>query len=389
MTEQTLTAATARSIQPGQTIKCHVVLGLQLKGLAGGRASWLLYYRSADGTQRRPKIGDYPTMTLEMARSVARDWLERIAKGDDPSLAKKALRTAPTVADAIAEYLSAGAGHLKPRSRTEVTRNLSKHVLPHIGGKRVADLLRSDVTRLHQHVTEASGPIAANRVLAALSAVLSMCEHDDYKWRERNSNPCRDVTRNRELLRRVHVTEEQFWRVADALDALRMSYPRHVAAIYVILYAGTRVTELITAPRAALSGNTLVLDVHKTDRTGEPRIIHLPQQAVELIAALPDDGSGRLFGHIAGKESVFRIWEKARLAAGCPDVRLQDMRRTFASIALSHSGASLSQVGQLFSHRDSRTTQRYTWLTDRAGNQITQRTADVMQGLMATRPKEK
>lgn len=384
-----LAAATARAIQRGDIIKDHVVLGLQLKGLAEGRGSWLLYYRSADSTQRRPKLGNYPSMTIEAARSVAREWLSRVAAGDDPSASRIAARSAPTVSDAVSEYLASGTRHLKPRSREEVERHLRKHVLPALGHHRAADLLRSHVSAWHADVTRTSGAVAANRALATLSAVMTMCEADDYRYRPRNSNPCKEVSRNREALRRVHVTEEQFWRIAAALDALRTSYPSHVAAIYVMLYAGTRVTELIGAPRSALVGSTLILDVHKTDRTGEPRVIHLPQQAVELLASLPDHGDGRLFGAIPGRESVFRIWEKARAAAGCPDLRLQDMRRTFASVALSYGGASLHQIGQLFSHADPRTTKRYAWLTSQAGSQIAQSTADRIDSLISHKPDKK
>lgn len=381
-----LNAESIRELRAGQTIKCHVVLGLQLKGLPSGRGSWMLYYRSADGTQRRPKLGDYPSVPLAKARQIAQDWLARVAKGDDPSEARKAVRDAPTVSNAISEYLRASAGHLKPRSLAETQRNLVKHVLPAIGGKRVADLMRSDIAVLHKRLTADAGPVAANRTINSLSAVLSMCEADDYSWRPRGSNPCREVPRNRELLRRVHVTEDQFRAVALALDTLADRYPRHVAAIYIALYAGTRITELVTAPRDALRGAMLILDEHKTDRTGEPRIIHLPTQAVDMLRALPDDGSGMLFGRL-DRFGVRGVWERAREQAGVPHVRLQDMRRTFASIALSRVGASLAGVGRLLGHADAKTTMRYAWLTDAAGRDLTQQTADEISALM--RPVDK
>ena len=57
------------------------------------------------------------------------------------------------------------------------------------------------------------------------------------------------------------------------------------------------------------------------------------------------------------------MWRIVRKMAGLEDVRLHDLRHSFASIAVS-SGASLPIIGALLGHTDAATTQRYAHLHD-------------------------
>ena len=70
----TLTNTTIKTAKPGSVIKDASVPGLQLRTF-GQRRSFYLYYRNKSGTQRKPKIGDWPTITIDQARQIARKWL--------------------------------------------------------------------------------------------------------------------------------------------------------------------------------------------------------------------------------------------------------------------------------------------------------------------------
>lgn len=179
------------------------------------------------------------------------------------------------------------------------------------------------------------------------------------------------------------------------LAALSDKYPCHVAAIYTILYAGTRITELVTAKYEHLHGNVIVLGEHKTsDRIDDDRTIRLPRQALALISALPSFGSGYLFGDLGAlaqpRRSIFYVWDKARDAAAKRHPRLaeiqpKDLRRTFASVART-KGATLEHIGGIFDHTNSRTTERYAFLFDGTANEIVQDTADEIERLMQPSP---
>lgn len=416
-----LTAATARDLQPGNVLKDHSVKGLELHCYPNGRKVWKLYYRAPDGQRRRPTIGEYPTWRVDEAREEAKRWLKERDRGNDPSAARKSYKASPTVSEWadfwLAEYC---ARHDKPRTVEEKKRRVALYIKPLMGKIKVADVKLSDINKCLDRVAvervverktkmgEArrkkggkptqivmGGETVARHVRSDLSGLMRFAEHDDHKIRPRHSNPVRDSDMFKKPKRRRHMKGDEAPKVAVALDTLAATYPHRVAALWCILLAGTRVTELVTARRAWREGNTIVLGEHKTDRTGDDRVIVLPEQAVKIIEGLADDGSGYIFGRELSNAAkrkdgkvndrarwlVRTVWEKAREAAGCADLRVQDFRRTFASAAKS-AGRSIETVGELFGHRDIETTNGYSWLFEEAAVAAAQDTADELEKRM-------
>lgn len=400
-----LTAASARDLQPAigpdgkprpSKLKDHVVKGLELHCYPNGRKSWLLYYRAPDGTERRPKIGQYPTWRLDQAREHANGWLRERDRGNDPSAARQAYRASPTVAEWADYWLAEECTRNdKPRTLEEKQRRVRLHIKPRLGALKVADVKLKDINDALAYVAKHSGTTAARHVRSDLSGLLRFAEHDDHKIRPRHSNPVRDSDTFKKPRRRRHMKGDEAPAVAEALDALAKTYPHRVAALWCILLAGTRVTELVTARRSWRDGNTIILGKHKTDRTGDDRVIVLPEQAVKIIETLADDGSGYIFGRELSNAAkrkdgkvndrarwlIRTVWEKARDAAGCPDLRVQDFRRTFASAAKS-AGRSIETVGELLGHKDIKTTDGYSWLFNEAATAAAQDTADEIEKRM-------
>lgn len=389
MTERKLTYAAAVALEPGQTLRCPTVRGLELRGRKGVK-SWHLYYRAPDGQQRRPKLGEFPTLQIDAARTAARTLLERVAVGGDPSAAKEALRAAPTMADLWAAYWTRRAlPRKKAISRAGDEQNWRKHIAPALADRRVADVAFQDVQSLLARIGR-TAPVAANRVRALLSTMfLKVAAHPELKWRSRDDNPVYGTTAFREHRRKRHVTQGEFQGLGSALSELAAVYPRHVAALYVILLSGSRVTEMLSARWEQFDAGRgcLVLSEHKTDRSGVDRVIRLPEAATRLLSALPRTLGSYIFSspaHATGHLDRFAltyVWQIVRAKAGAPDLRLQDLRRTFATAAKSR-GVSVGEIGELFSHSTSYTTDRYAWLFEGRAREVAEGTgADLAQRL--------
>lgn len=105
--------------------------------------------------------------------------------------------------------------------------------------------------------------------------------------------------------------------------------------------------------------------------TKQRRVHRVPisHEAVALIRLRGDavpKGCPFLFpGDVPGQSVVDlkRFWERVRVQADIPDVRIRDLRHTFASLLVS-GGASLEMIGRLLGHTQIGTTQRYAHLID-------------------------
>jgi len=97
--------------------------------------------------------------------------------------------------------------------------------------------------------------------------------------------------------------------------------------------------------------------------------VPISHEAVALIRLRKDavpKGCPFLFpGDVPGQPVVDlkRFWERMRVQADIPDVRIHDLRHTFASLLVS-GGASLEMIGRLLGHTQIGTTQRYAHLID-------------------------
>lgn len=387
-----LTPAAARDAKPGDVLRDHEVKGLSLRAGAE-RKSWQFYYTTRAGDERRPTIGHFPDMSLSRARGVAQGLKDRVAQGEDPSADWKAAKAAPTVADLAGDYVRDWV-LLKNGERwaREVEYRLAQCILPGLGFKRVAEVTRADVDRfladvLARKYTPATrrqykGPTApgsANHCRAILSKMFNLAEEKGL--RPQHSNPVRFAERATLRKRKVVATPDALPEIAAAMERLQHKYPegderrvralRQVACLWTLFLTGGRVGEVLDATGLELQADGLVKVEHKTARHIGDKTIHVPRLARELLDRLPPHPTGRLFGKIR----LRRAWEQVRTEAGCPTLQMRDIRRTFASYALS-IGVTLEQVGDHFGHTDVETTKGYSWMLKGARADMVERVAD-------------
>ena len=346
-----------RTLGPGETVWDAAVPGFGARRQTGPAVSFFFKYRNADGRQRWHSIGRHGALwTPETARAEAKRLLGVVAAGADPAEERSARKQAPTVADLTARFLIEHAeAKRKPRTAREYRRLSDRVILPALGQKRVADVTRADVARLH-HSRRAT-PTEANRALALLSTMFTFAER--VGERLDGSNPCRHVERFPQRRRERFLSAEELGRLGDALTAYEGS-PYHVATIKLLIFTGARLSEVL-----GLRWEWIDFDrgeARLPDSKTGAKTIHLPAPTLEVLAALPRiEGEPHVLGARRGTTFIEAPWRRIRVTAGLDDVRLHDLRHAFASVAAS-AGLALPIIGKMPGHTQAQTTQRYAHL---------------------------
>ena len=333
-----------------------------LKVTPKGRKVYILQYRM-NNRLRRYTIGKHGAWTPDQARLEAMKLLGQIASGVDPGLTKSSSKHGFTIKDLSDRYIREHAQpNKKPKSIKEDIRLLRDVLLPVIGHIQVGELNRTDVTRLHQGQRDA--PYQANRVLALLSKMMNLAE----KWslRPDGSNPCRHVEKFKERKRERYLDTEELTRLGTVLTNATeqgSELPSVIMAIRLLILTGARLSEILELrwQYVDLERSMLVLPDSKTGF----KIIPLGNAAMELLKNAPSmDGNPYVcWGQKPGSHLVGlpKAWGRIRKEAGIEDVRLHDLRHSFASYAAG-KGMSLPMIGAILGHKEMSTTQRYSHL---------------------------
>jgi integrase len=359
--------------------------GLRVK--PSGRRSYIIQYRTKGRVSRRYTIGPHGVYTVEKAREKARRLLQAVRDGRDPAAEKGNALVAPTVAKLAERYLEEHAEvKKKPSSVRSDKLNLNNHILPELRQRPVAEVTRADIMNLRHKMRAIPG--ASNRVLALLSKMFNLAER--WGWRPDGSNPCRHVERYDEKKMDRFLSIEELRRLGEALvEAARTQSvsPPAVAAIRLLVFTGCRVSEILMLewPHVDEAQKCLRLADSKTGA----KIVHLNAPALEVLAVIKKrDGNAHV---IAGRgsgplQNLRRPWLEIRKAAGLDDVRLHDLRHSFASVAVA-GGLSLPVIGALLGHTQAATTQRYAHLAadplKQATEMVGRRIAAAMAGKSA------
>ena len=274
--------------------------------------------------------------------------------------------------DLYAKYDPQYLPKMAERSAADVRSMFNKIILPALGAKKVEDVTYFDCERLHQDIS-ADRPIRANRVHEVLRRSLNLA----IKWGWIDQNPAARIERNPEQGRTRYLSQEEIERLMVALS----EHPQRTScdAITFMLLTGCRRGEALGA-RWDQFDPTLRLWTKPAATTKQRKEHRVPvsSRVTEMLAerrnvqsALPDDDPNRhapfVFASVNGNAltDVKRTWAAVTKAADLLDVRLHDLRHTFASLLVSQ-GQSLPVVGAMLGHTQTQTTQRYAHLYDDA-----------------------
>ena len=338
------------------------VKGFCCKITPAGKRVYLLYYRTHDGRQRKPKIGDHGVMTCEEARTIAQRWLNDVSQGGDPSAQKTLMKAMPTVKELFERYMKEHAPRKKEGSRKEDQRLLRQYILPTLGDLKVSSVMREDILKLQHSIHQLS--TTANRVLSLLSKAFNLAEL--WGYRADASNPCRHVQKYAETKRERFLSQEEITRLMAVLDAEEKEdkeLPPVLCAIRLLLLTGCRLNEILRLSWQEVDFDKSCLFLLDSKRG--KRTVYLSPPAVELLQNIPREKDHPYV--IAGKNkhshliNLQKPWRRIRKKAGLEDVRIHDLRHTFASVAAA-KGLSLPVIGALLGHSQTQTTARYAHL---------------------------
>ncbi len=175
------------------------------------------------------------------------------------------------------------------------------------------------------------------------------------------SNPCRHVKRYKESKRERFLSPEETERLGEVLAKAESEMPSAVAAFRLLLLTGCRLSEIQFLRWEYVREDCIDLPDAKTGG----RIVPLGPEARAVLAALPreEDNPWVIRGKLPGSHitDLQRPWRRIRARAQLEDVRIHDLRHSYASRALA-LGESLTMIGKLLGHTQVQTTARYAHL---------------------------
>ncbi|WP_439601834.1 tyrosine-type recombinase/integrase [Devosia sp.] len=353
------------------------VPGFGLKVTPAGKRVYFAYYRTSSGQQRRPKIGEHGVLTVDEARSIARQWIAEAAAGGDPSKARQMTRETGTVKQLADRYLTEyAAHHKKPRSQATDKANIENHIVPVLGARFVRDVTRADIEALKQAVSGGKtarklqakprgrrivrgGQGIANRVVALASKMFACAR----EWGLRDDNPALGIRKFREQRKDRFLDQNEVGRLLKQLEVVDQAgiEPKTVTtAIRVLLFTGMRYGEVMFLRWGDIDEGHGCFRLSDT-KTGARTIPYGDMVRNALASLTRGDAKELVFkGRKADAPiSLRRPWSRIRAAAGIDiTATLHTLRHTFASWSVM-GGLSLPQVGALLGHKSAQTTLRY------------------------------
>ena len=342
----------------------RVLSGFGVRVYATGSKIYVVQTR-AGGRSRRVTIGRHGVVTADQARRRAALIIARLKSGE-PALAAPTLKgNGLTVAELAERYLREHVKvRCKPSTARRVRATLRTHLLPEFGDCPIEALEPEKVWALRNRLHDT--PAAANHAVNTLSAMLGMAE--SWGLVPEGNNPCPQVARYKIRGRERFLTQAEFSRLGRVLSEAeaRSEVSSHgAAAIRLLMLTGCRRGEILRLrwDEVDLERRELRL---RDSKTG-PRTVPLSGPAARVLADRPRvPGTPWVIpGGVAGRHltTIDGPWNRVRARAGLEDVRLHDLRHSFASRALA-LGESLPVIGKLLGHSEVQTTARYAHLAE-------------------------
>lgn len=336
--------------------------GLMVEIRPTGRKVFYFRYTDFRGVQRQIKLASTDDLSLDQARKKVASIRNQIALGQDPFAVKVEAKQVPTFADFIADQYMPYIKSYKRSWDTDVSL-LKNHLLPRFGKRYMDEITRQDIVKMHAD-RKASGAAAgsANRLLIMMRYIFNLA----LKWEVAGvkANPCKGVPlmeENNKMERYLSVEEAQ--RLYEAVCQSENTMLKYIVPMLIL--TGARKREVLDAKWQDFDFSRRIWRIPMS-KSGKARHVPLSDGALTLLSTMPrkPDCDWAFANPETAKPyvSIFYAWNTARKNAGLSDVRMHDLRHSFASL-LINSGRTLYEVQHILGHTQVKTTQRYAHLS--------------------------
>lgn len=397
--------------------------GFGVRVTPAGVKTYIVAYRPNGGgravSQQEFTIARHGVLTPDEAREEAAKVLATVRHGGDPQAVRSAARKELTVSELCDLYLAEGVATKKASTLATDRFRIERHIKPLLGRKGISAVTEADIERFVRDVAdgktavarkptrlEARGkkvetrkrkdPIArggrgaATRTTGLLGGIFTFA----VKRKLRATNPVTGVKRFRDGEAQRFLSAAELGRLGSALAGLAAN-EKGLAIIRLLVLTGARRGEIegLRWAEVDLDRRCLRLGDSKSGAKviplGPPALVVLEgitrEKGSPFVFPATDRRQGRDIGGASASKHYIgtaKVWTKARAAAGLTDVRIHDLRHTYASLAAS-GGQSLPLIGKLLGHRDVKTTARYAHLADDPVQAAADRTAESASAALA------
>jgi integrase len=338
--------------------------GLLLKVFPSGLKVFYLRFQNHRGkfTEKKLAKTDAGILRLADARVLAQQLLSQIAMGVDPFGEKEQLKLVPTLAQFIADaYLP----YAKVNKRSWKTDDslIRNHILPNFGHVLMDSFTKQHFFGFIAEHRETHAPASVNRVIILLRFLFNCAIRWEVVGVRVNPTagvPLLAVNNQKERYLTESEAQALFKSVAQSENKL-LQY-----IIAMLILTGTRKREVLDAKWSEFDLERRIWRIGMS-KSGKARHVPISDGVIALLEAVPRiDDCAWVFANpntLKPFDNVFYSWDTARKRAGLADVRIHDLRHSFASF-LVNSGRSLYEVQKILGHTQIKTTQRYAHLAN-------------------------
>ena len=340
------------------------VRGLQLEVLPSGAAKWRLRYTSVNKRKRIClTLGSATSLNLNDARVLAESTLRNILLGNNPHHTKKVAGQTPTFGTFINEQYLPYIKSYK-RSWTTDVSILKNHLLPRFEKCYMDDIQRQDILQMHNEVTAAGAAAGSiNRLIILIRFIYNLA----LQWEVPGikTNPSKGVQLLKENNKRDrYLSVDEASKLYESVSQSDNEMLKFI--IPMLILTGARKREVLDAEWENFDIERRIWRI-PLNKSGTARHVPLSDGALAILRDTPKRaGCAYPFANpdtLKPYASIFRSWATARERAGLPEVRVHDLRHSFASL-LINQGRSLYEVQSILGHTQVKTTQRYAHLAN-------------------------
>lgn len=335
--------------------------GLLLEIRSSGNKTYYLRYTDSRGKIRQFKLADERDVSLAQARRLADKSRAVIAMGEDPFAKKTALKAVPTLAMFINESYLPYVQTYK-RSWTTDKSLIKNHIMPNFGHFYMDELAKKDIILFINKHLLTHKPGSVNRVIILLRYIYNL----SIRWETEGilKNPTAGIPLLEENNKKERfLTSDEAHQLINELKKSESPMLQYIVPMLIL--TGARKNEVLQAKWQDFNFITSIWRI-PISKSGKARHVPISDGVRLLLSSIPriDDCPWVFANPKTAKPlvSFFSSWNKVRKAVGLADVRIHDLRHTFASF-LVNNGRSIYELQRILGHTQIKTTERYAHLS--------------------------